>query len=264
MANEQTAETVAGQAETPTTQQAPAATPAPAAQAAPAATAAESKVVMLPQSAMKELKEREREKGRKQALADMAKEAGFSSVEEMTKAMAKRKNGGEPVRQTKPSNNTSRPHAPDKNDKELQRLSRERDELAKRMKYETERRKELQQEKEALEAEMSLREAAVQVGVKDIDVAIELLRRDTKGKTEEELRTFDEHKFFAGLRETRPYLFNEVLKPATTGTGAGNPPAPKPEEATQAGAQGSQIDARKMSREEYQNRLASLGLNSSM
>jgi hypothetical protein len=115
---------------------------------------------------------------------------------------------------------------------------------------------------------MALREIAVSKGVKDIDYAVRLLTRHLEGMSEEEIakldggKAFDEGKFFEGLRTTNPYLFAEVTKPANTGTGAGNaPPPPKPGAAAAAQQQGNQVDAKKMSREEFQEHLRKRGLS---
>ena len=148
-------------------------------------------------------------------------------------------------------------------DREKQVLRQQAEQARRRMIEESRRRKELQRSLEAKEAEMAIRETAIQCGVRDIDYAVNLLARNLDAKSEEELAAFDEKQFFSGLRNTHPYLFGEVARPATTGPGVGVQPAPlKPGTVAQATAQNSQVDARKMDRQDFETYLRSKGLSS--
>jgi hypothetical protein len=145
--------------------------------------------------------------------------------------------------------------------RDLDRLQREKDEIARRMKREASGRKQLQRELDARDAEMVLREAAVAAGLKDIDYGVRLLSRHLDGKSEDELKSFDEAAYFQGLKSTHPYLFGERTVPANTGAGgSGAPPAPKPGEVSQVHAQSGQLDVRKMTPQEFAAHVRSQGL----
>lgn len=223
----------------------------------------DGRVQVLSQSAFKRLKDESREKGKKEALSSFAKEAGFTSVEDLQKALTGLKNPPAPTPATDPKLPAQAPDNPKSNDRwdrERVQLQRQIDDLARRVKTETEGRKELQRQLDAKEAEMELRESAVMAGVKDPDYALRLLTRSLESKSEEELAKFDHSKFFNDLRGTHPYLFGEVVKPATTGNGAGAPAAPKPGDVTAGNAQSGKVDATKLSPEEYRALLAKRGL----
>jgi hypothetical protein len=224
----------------------------------------DGRIQVLSQSAYKRLKDEAREKGRKEALSSFAKDSGFTTVEDLQRALTGFKNPQSPTTpEAKPP--VQAPENPpksgsDKWERERVQLQRQIDDLGRRVKTETEGRKEIQRQLDAKEAEMELREAAVIAGIKDPDYAIRLLTRSLESKSEEELAKFDHGKYFADLRTSHPYLFGEVVKPATTGTGAGAPAAPKPGEAAAAAAQNGKIDATKLSSEEYRALLAKRGL----
>ena len=245
------------------------------------------KNLVIPEHSMKRIKEEHFTKGKKEALSALAKELGYSSPEEMQGALKavrakggstrsdngdgepkpnqnpqNQPNGGKNAQQARGNNSNVDRRSWEKLDKEQKRWGEERDQLLKQIRSESSRRKELQQALDAKEAEMALRETAVISGVKDVDYAIRLLTRHLDGKTEKELATFDESKFFGELRTSHPYLFGEVVKAANTGTGTnGNPPAPKPGAAAGAAAAGGQADAKKMSREEFLAHIAKRGLS---
>lgn len=224
----------------------------------------------IPQHAMKRIKEEERKRGAREAQEALAKELGFSSIEEMktyrrehaqqsqrAQEQPQRTQGQQPQRDTR-----SERREQNRWERDRQRLDREREALARKLAHEAQQRRALQQALDAKDAEMSLREVAVAKGIRDIDYAVRLLTRHLEGKEEAELQAFDEGKFFDDLRSTHPYLFGEVTKPATTGTGTGNaPPPPKPGTAAQTQAQSGQVDARKMTREEYNEHLRKKGLS---
>lgn len=234
---------------------------------------------IVPEDAFKRIKQDAEARGARRAQEQLAKEMGYPSVEAMKAAMQHRAqpppaqddesyedtSREQPQRQQQQQQTRSERRENGKWDRERERLLKEKEALARRMNMEARQRKELQRALDAKDAEMSLREIAVSKGIRDIDYAVRLLTRHLEGQDEKALEAFDEAKFFDDLRGTHPYLFGEVTRPATTGTGAGNaPPPPKPGGAAQAQSQGNQIDARKMSREEYQEHLRKRGLSVGM
>lgn len=241
----------------------------------------DGRIQVLSQSAFKRLKEEAREKGRKDALSSFAKDAGFTSVEELQAAIHGWKAGSKPKNpsaddgdsdtgEPKPKTQNQNNNRPDRRslerwEREKQQFTKEMADLRNRMKHEADQRKELQRALDAKDAEMVLRETAVMTGIKDVDYAIRLLTRALESKSEKELAEFNEAKFFESLRSSHPYLFGEVVKPATTGTGGnGAPTPPKPGEASTQTAQSGQADARSMSREDFLKHIAKRGINPSI
>lgn len=234
---------------------------------------------IVPEDAFKRIKQEAEARGARRAQEALAKEMGFPSVEAMKAARQQPQRvqpprqqdddggdeqQGQPQRPQQQPQQGSRTERRDQSkwERERTRLLQEKDALARRMTQEARQRKALQAALDAKDAEMSLREVAVGKGVRDVDYAVRLLTRHLEGQDESALAAFDEAAYFEGLRATHPYLFGEVTKPATTGTGTGNaPPPPKPGGAAQAQSQGNQIDAKKMSREEYQEHLRKRGLS---
>jgi hypothetical protein len=103
--------------------------------------------------------------------------------------------------------------------------------------------------------------AVMQNGVTDVDFGTYLLDQYVSGKSPEELEKFDEKKWFEELRTSRPYLFGEVVRPATTGTGPGNPPAPRPSAALSTAATANGVDVKKMNPVQFRDYLAKKGLS---
>jgi len=230
------------------------------------------KNVVLPSATLGKLKAEQRERGKREAMAELEskfKSAGFSSLDDAIAAMASVRSGGNKPQQPtqtrkEPEAQMSAPVSGGKNDrKQYERLAREREQFAKQFAQEQAQRRRLQRQLEAKEAEMALRETAVIKGVRDVDYALRLLQRELEGKDEQSLAAFDEAKFFDGLRSTHPYLYGETVVPATTGTGVGNAPtAPKAGTVQQAqGASGAR-DARSLSQDEFQKLLRARGLSS--
>ncbi len=149
-------------------------------------------------------------------------------------------------------------------EKRLKRSESSSTDTSKRLSAESRARKRLRRERDALEAEMVVREAAARSGLHDIDYAMRLLTRHLNGKPEEELKKFNEVEYFESLRGDHPHLFGEARKPATTGNGANAPGAPNPGAAQQGVAQGGQVDVRKMDPKQYQDHLRARGLNLNM
>lgn len=147
-------------------------------------------------------------------------------------------------------------------ERRLERSEGKNADLAKRMRRESNARKKLRRERDAIEAEMIVREGAARLGIQDVDYAMRLLTRELSGKSMEDLEGFDEVKFFDGLREKHSYLFGERSQPATTGNSAGDSQggAPNPGAAANGAAQGGQVDVRKMDQKEYREHLNKRGL----
>jgi len=253
----------------------------------------------IPASAFKALKERERARGQREAQklleAKLIEGSGFGSLEELMTAIHGLNDGDEGKEATMPATNDKRPERattrtevrrpqppadrrqPPAADDSLPagltphmraRIRKEReasrlmiDKLRRKAATEEKRRKVLEQNAEEMKVEMAMRELAVQNGVKDPDYALELVRRELRTKSDEDLKAFKPEDYFGKLRGDRPYLFGEHVVPAHTGAGSngGAPPAPRPGAATQASAQAEQIDARKMTPAEFKDHLRKRG-----
>jgi hypothetical protein len=265
------------EATTATTVEAPlgATAPASSVSAAAADTVEASDFVQVPQSAFKKLKDDALERGRKKAQAEFeerVKAAGFSSFDDLLKAVPSKTTAKKqevsfdeddvddvPVQvSAEPPKKTGNAAV----DRERERLYREKLKLQAKLEREALRRRELQRELDAREAEMGLRQSAALAGVRDIDYAITLLERHISGKDESALADFDERAYFNQLRSSHPYLFGETVVAATTGNAAAAAPkAPAPNAVTQQTVSAQSVDARKMNREEYTALLRSRGLS---
>lgn len=241
-------------------------------------TIAGGKNVILPQASMAKLKEEQRERGKREAISELEakfKAAGFSSLDDAIAAMAAARNAPAkaaakappvtkaPVAETEDDEVpvTAQPQGTSDHAKQLQKLQREREKLAKQFAQEQSQRRKLQRTLEAKEAEFALRETAVGKGVKDVDYALRLIQRELDGKDEKALAAFDETRFFDGLRQSHPYLFGEMVVPATTGTGVGAAPsAPKAGNVQAAQGAAGKTDARSMSQDEFQKLMRMRGL----
>lgn len=249
----------------------------------PAATAkAEPKVVTVPTSAMRRIKEEEFSRGKQMALDELAKAAGYESNADFVQALAKLKSAPVSAPAATQSHPSSASTIDEGNDDPAQDLAKAKDVrreegrfqrqlekvLGERNKYAQAaqnwqtRAREAQAEADAVRAEMHLRTIAAGVGVQDIDYAIALFSREVDRLTPEQAEKFDERTFFEGLRKTKPLLFGEAVVPATTGTGTGGVPTPpKPGQvAAQNGANG-RVDARKMNPRDFAAELAKRGIN---
>jgi hypothetical protein len=250
------------------------------------ATVGGGKNIVLPHAAFNSRLQAATERGERAALAKMdeqAKVSGFTSMQDMfaTVAALKAGNGhghGQPRGNGKPKSDPtvsaqvhpttedhSSPNRPHKHEarwaRELEKEKRQREAERRQRLQEERKRKEVERKLEAAEAEQALREQAIFAGVKDVNYAVHLLRRSIEGKTADELKGFDEGKFFDGLREEQPYLFGEVVRPVTTGTGSKAPQAPSPGKVTQGTAAGEQVDAKKMNDAEFKAHMVKRGLN---
>lgn len=259
--------------------------PAPEAATAPAAepalpTIADGKNVILPQATMAKLKEEQRQRGKREAMTELEakfKAAGFESIDDAIAAMAAAKNAPakaapkapvkEAVTETADVEESlaTQPQGASDSTKQLQRLQRERERLAKQFAQEQAQRRKLQRTLEAKEAEFAIRESAVAKGAKDVDYVVRLIQRELEGKDEKALAAFDEGKFYDNLRQSRPYLFGETVVPATTGTGVGAAPsAPKAGNVQAAQGAAGKTDARSMSQDEFQKLMRARGFSATV
>ena len=268
---------------------APVAEVAPVVEASAPVTAAEpalptiggGKNVILPQHAIGKLKEEQRQRGAREAVSELEakfKAAGFSSIDDAIAAMAAVKNNAaKPAPAKAPAapmaaeaeistddevQTAAQPQGTSDYAKQMQKLQREREKLAKQFAAEQSQRRKLQRQLEAKEAEFALRETAVSNGVKDVDYALRLIQRELEGKDETALASFDESKFFGTLRQTHPYLFGELVVPATTGTGVGAAPsAPKAGNVQAAQGEAGKLNARDMKPDDFQKLMRARGFS---
>jgi hypothetical protein len=241
--------------------------PAPAEQQAqPATSFAEGKTIVIPNAAMKRIKEENREKGRKQAMDEfnkLAQENGFASPSDMFSFVKQLKETS--TKAPEKIEDKSVQAAPVDNNHQyqehLKRLEQEKDELLRKSRIQERKALKLERDRDAIQVQMTLRESAMQAGIKDPGYAVNLLQEHIDGKTETELKDFDSSKFFSSLRTEKPYLFGEYVRPATTGVGleGGQPSALRPNQVTSVNGS-STIDMRKASQQELTSRLRQLGL----
>jgi hypothetical protein len=270
---------------------------APAADPPQAGAVGGGKNIVMPSAALKALKAAERARGEKSARAELdalAKQSGFDSVQDMFASVAElrkksaarpepkaeprpidddraqRSQGGKAMSQKGNGNGNSNGHGNNGHSfKEQQRAQRQIEQ--ERQRVEAERKARIRAERQRREADrarqdgevrQSIREAVIKAGVSDVDYGAFLLEQHVMGKPPEEIEKFDEGKWFEDLRSQRPYLFGEVVKPATTGPGPGSPPAPQPRAAIGEGtANGQGADVRKMNSIQFREHLAKRGLS---
>lgn len=241
----------------------------------------EEKVQQVKHSDFKRIKEEARAKGRQQAISELdqaAQAVGFASHADALKALAELKKSPTPppakpapqpegtqTMSIKPKTDMTT-KAADQQRVQALKDADERSAMRKQWRQEERRRRELQAQLDAKEAEMSLREELYRAGVTDVDYALRLLTRQLEGKSEEEIGAFDRSAFYTGLRKEKPYLFGETVAPATTGTNGvkadgSNPAAPAPGGAAVEQAKSDQFNARTAKPQEITDRLRALGLN---
>lgn len=262
------------------------------------------KNVVLPRDAFNARLTAAGERGKRAAVAEMeeaAKQHGFTSMQDAFATLAAIKSsrgnngaqqpqrgGGQPQRQAKPDHSVettveasqevdsrgqngnghqghSFSHKEQRRYEAMVDRERKGREAERRQRlHEERRRKESDRTREAMEAEMSIREQAVFAGIngkENLNYAVSVLKQSIEGKTADELKSFDEVKFFEELRTRQPYLFGERIVPATTGTGGKEPAAPKPGETLSSTAAGNQVDASKMNDKDYRTHLRKRGLS---
>lgn len=244
--------------------------PAPAAQQAQAATSGSSnialdgKTVVIPNSAMKRIKEEQREKGRRQAMDEfnkLAQENGFASPSDMFSFVKQLKETSTKTPEKTEEKSVQAAPVDHQYQEHLRRLEQEKDELLRKTRLQERKARQLERDRDAIQVQMTLRESAMQAGIKDPGYAVNLLQEHIDGKTEAELKDFDSSKFFSSLRTEKPYLFGEYVRPATTGVGmeGGQPGALRPNQVTSVN--GSSVpDMRKANQQEFASRLRQLGL----
>lgn len=240
----------------------------------------DGKVVQVQHSDFKKIKEEAKEKGRREALAELdtvAVKYGFSSHESALEALAalnKKPPAPEPktapppteTQMPKPTEKKPDDRAADKAAREAQRLADERGKLRKDWRTSQRKQRDLQRQLDAKDAEKDLIIEMTKLGVQDLDYGMRLLTRELAGKSEEEIKNYDRKAFFEKVRQEKPYLFGETVVPATTGTNGtkpdgSNPAAPNAAKPVVDAAQQNQFDARKATREQFEDRLKALGLN---
>lgn len=283
-------------------------TPAPAVE-----TGRTPKVITVPTNEMSRIRAKEREKGRKAALDELnaeAKTMGYpdfaalkAAAARRTQAASARRPGAtpQPVRRppvdddadaplgddddapppaaARPAGKPAAPEHPrlmSRLQRENQRLLEEKKRLNRARALSDRRVLELERQTKVKEAENQLRLAAFRAGIQsddDIDYALDLLRREHRGKTEKQLAGFDENTFFTSLRERRPYMFAEVARPVGSpsregtpgngGTSGGAPPAPPKPGSTVARATANSLvkNALDMTPAEFEAHLTEQGLN---
>lgn len=223
--------------------------------------------VSIPQSAFAKLKEEQRRRGQREAREELEakfKAHGFGSLDEALAALTR---NGQTAAKATPERAQPEQRQPVReattDDRQLRKMQQERERLAKEYAKEQTQRRKLQRQLEAKEAEMTLREAAVSHGVRDVDYALRLLQRELDGKSEADLQGFNEAEFFGKkLRSSHPYLFGEMVIPATTGTGVSAAPAPTAGAVQAATGSAGKFDARKATPAEMQAELRRRGLSS--
>ena len=260
----------------------------------------DGKVHSVPQDAFAKLKEREREKGRKEAQAaldarldEKAKAQGFDSYAAFMKAVSEQRAAPatpapdatpapappDPKEDPMPDPKDNKPNEPngdaDQRRQRLDQRARQRfrkeraqhgtkmAEMRRKHVAEVTRRKSLEGQLKQKNTEMELREVAILAGCTELDYSMDLLKREMRGKTAEDLAEFKPDEFFKGLRKTKPFLFSETPVPANTGpaNGADTPPPPSPGDAAAAAGDGAKKDVREMSDKEFQDHLRSKGLS---
>jgi len=242
----------------------------------------QDKTMVIPHSAMKRIREEEREHGKVAALDQLAKDAGYASHADFVSALARLKSQAAPA----PEQYQQQEQQPQQQDedgsvtpdqvakmkdarreqgryeRQLEKTLGERNRYAQSATEWQRKAREAQAETDAVRAEMQLRTIAASVGVQDIDYAITLFAREVEKLTPEQAQTFDERSYFDQLRKSKPLLFGEAVMPATTGSGTGNAPTPpKPNQVVAQNGANGRIDARKMSPQEYQAHLRKMGIS---
>lgn len=233
------------------------------------------------------IKEEAKEKGRRQALAEldaMAADLGYASLADALKRIGEidKKLAApldpkpQPVPQettmpkpTATPAKTNDPRATDKAARESARLAAERDQIRKDYKASKRKERELQRRLDASEAQRDLMVDMTKRGVTDLDYMMRLATRELAGKSEEEMAKFDWDGFYERHRKERPFLFGEKVIPATTGTNGTKPDGSQPAAPSAAkpivdAAQGAQFDAKTATKEAFNERLRALGLNPTM
>lgn len=216
------------------------------------------KVYRIAESKFREIKQKAHDKGFKAGeeaamatVEEIAKKAGFASVEEAFQAIKK----GAPVPakpKPKPSESQGRGQIADD-------LATSRERLRRKLDLERSMRKQAEAKAEAERVRGEIRVAAVRAGAVDVDYLETLVARHVSGLSEKDLASFSEAEYIAGLKKERPRLFSEDgIEEVTTGAPGGGGGGPAPEDVSGRG--GGKVDASTMSREDFARYLKSKGL----
>lgn len=237
------------------------------------------KRVFVPsEHAIKTIKQEERAKAERnfqKRLDDEARQLGFRDHEDMKRAAADKAQARVQRQDPPPAAQQQQPaQQPQRNSRQDTRLAQLQEDRRKanRARANSEKReKQLERELAAKEVEWELKLIAVRHGVRDVDYAVTLIQRATAHMSSEELNAFDEEKYFReDLRKERPYLYGEEVRPANTdpaqppvATSSAPTGAPTPKK-NEPPARSEIVDAKKMTREQFEAHLASQGLQNSL
>lgn len=230
--------------------------------------------VMHSPNAIKAIKDEERAKAERnfqRRLDDEARQLGFKSHDDMKQAAADRRQQRQdpPPPQQQPTQQQPRTNA--RTDNRIAQLAEDRRKANKRAAQTEKRNRDLERDLAAKEVEWELKLIAVRQGVRDVDYAVTLIQRHTANMSPEELNAFDEEKYFRDdLRKERPYLYGEEVRPANTDPtqppagAAPNGGAPPPPKKAPPPATSEVVDAKSMTREQFEAHLRSQGLGNSL
>jgi hypothetical protein len=210
-----------------------------------------SRELVIPASAMKEIKEKERQKGAKIAQAEAAAKAdqdaqalGFTDYADMITKLK------DPPK-TEPKDDT----VSETLKAELEQLRAEKAASDARASAAEAERERVRAEAEAEVGRVKILAAAQKAGVVDPELGIVKLQQAQLGLTPEQLQSFDVTKFFdEDLRKTAPYLY-----PTTATTTAPVVQAPAPNSTTTAPQSRS---AYELTKDEFHAKLRELGIRS--
>lgn len=234
------------------------------------------KVITIPTNAMAKIKQDERERGKRNALKERDSEAralGFKDYEDLKKFASNRgpKPAAKPAQKPNQLVQTAQPEqkVSRHTDQRIQQLQEDKRKALRARAQEEKRRKQVERQSLEMQAEMELKMIAVRCGVKDVDYAVSLLKRQTSAMSREQLNSFDEDKYFQEtLRQTHPYLYGEQIVLADTSVeqpqGAPPPAAPTSKEVTKEVTNNGMIDAKTLTREEFNKMLVSRGLGGAL
>jgi hypothetical protein len=214
---------------------------------------------------MRRIKEEERARGKrlaKQEADQRAQALGFVSAEELEQVAAATKKTATPASSSAAAPEPVLPAVVDdvaRLKADIAQLEVKNRQLAKKNVGSDREARRLQQALEAAEASSTLKLAAAKAGVVDVEYALHVLKKHIATLPSDGSVSFDEGKFFREtLRASHPVLYAVQDQPANTGHH--EPALIRPPPAVKPAENGASKDALKLSREEYDARLRSLGL----
>jgi len=208
------------------------------------------------------IRRKSEEKGRRRAEAEFQqklKSLGVSSFEELDSKLSQ----STQKKANKQAANDNGRRSNDQDDSGKGQWIDQKKRILARLGQEIKKRKEAEDARDKADVIKDLSIAAAYAGVRHIDFAIDMLNKQMKGKSEQELSGFDENKFFSGLKQTHPFLFHaeqQLATTAPTGSETTAPAAGSTVTVTQKAVDDKTIDARKLSQDEYQALLRKHGL----